>query len=175
MFLDEAQLPFYFLVICQPLLSARLLIMYSFFRYLRSKCAPGGVASFHSFAVMITVFAAEWRIFWKASSFVRGRPFGFNWGDGIFLFLMSNVYYIVSLIMKSEDIIHTGLAAGWTHLPEQKMAGMLSFVSANGAYRLNVYTTTMTVTVQNTKERYDRGVTVREANAKRLKEIFDEY
>lgn len=64
---------------------------------------------------------------------------------------------------------------GWKNLGKQKNESMLSFLNDATSRRLNVYLSTMTVTVQNANFTYDKGLTFREVDEKGLREIFDKF
>ena len=58
------------------------------------------------------------------------------------------------------------LQYGWEDMGKQKMTGMLSFKKDN--MRLNIYTTTGTVTFQNAHLNYDKATSYREVTEEQL-------
>lgn len=57
--------------------------------------------------------------------------------------------------MTPEQVIEVILQKKWVDLGPQKMKVMRSF--KKGKYRLNYYTTTDTITIQDVNKRFDKG------------------
>jgi hypothetical protein len=72
--------------------------------------------------------------------------------------------------MDKEQIIKIVEANGWRNLGEQKMKAMMSFVKDN--LRLNIYTTTGTITFQSTLNKRSSMAVYRDVTIDNLNEFI---
>lgn len=67
-------------------------------------------------------------------------------------------------------MVNIAIKYGWESLGPQKMKGLVSFTK--GDFRLNIHTTTKTVTFQNIAKKYDKGLSYKDVTPEELERIL---